>query len=756
MASNIKVVLEVDNKKYINDINAAKSTTEGLAVSADKVSARTKNAFKGIGASTTELIGKLKGLAAAYVGLETIKSAFTLADSLTDLSKATEISVQNLLALQTALALSGGTADKAKDFVSELQKKMYEASTGAAEAQENFLRLGFSFKDLANLTPEQALQKTITQLASMEDVSKRNALAQKLLGDAAKNIDWNELARAYEANKTETAGFAAAAERAGKIMDDITNAAFKLKVNLLVLLDPLLKLIEYFGKLTGLGDAFGLAFKAVGFIIKAIAIGAATLSTAIDGVVTDVETLINLAPAVWARDWDEAGKIIEKRNKSIGTGLAGLAAYIEDIDLFGTKAPEAVKPATPVKTGEQPAITAYYAKQVEALKKLSEAYDTTSNQQLAAIKQDTIRLQQGEDSILMMTALSKATTDYNVAIKNVTDQLAQLTSGPQNAASAAMIAQLEKERDAISATYELQLKRIPEAIKLKQQEITLSKQYEIQAAATKSVLEETYNTTQALSKIGKSPLEKQLIDIQAEAKKATKSLIDMEATRKFGQDYLIRPDNFIDPKTGAFFDKAMQDFADSAIKNSDKVVAAQTENATKLFEQSRTWSAGWDEAFAQYVDNATNSANQARSIFEKFTTGVEDAIVNFVQTGKLNFKDLANTLIAEFTRIQAKKLLSGLFGGGGGSAGSDLGSLFGGFFANGGTLGAGKWGIAGENGPEIIQGPATVTPMASAANVTYNINAVDAMSFRQMLAREPEYLYAVTEKGRSSIPGGRR
>ena len=51
--------------------------------------------------------------------------------------------------------------------------------------------------------------------------------------------------------------------------------------------------------------------------------------------------------------------------------------------------------------------------------------------------------------------------------------------------------------------------------------------------------------------------------------------------------------------------------------------------------------------------------------------------------------------------------------------------LFGGFFANGGTLGAGKFGIAGENGPELIHGPAKITPMGVGGNVTVNV-AVDA------------------------------
>jgi hypothetical protein len=99
-----------------------------------------------------------------------------------------------------------------------------------------------------------------------------------------------------------------------------------------------------------------------------------------------------------------------------------------------------------------------------------------------------------------------------------------------------------------------------------------------------------------------------------------------------------------------------------------------------------------------------------------------------------------------------------LFGGGGGSSWlSDLAggvaSFFGGFFADGGSLGAGKWGIAGENGPEMISGPATITPMGGgSSNVTYNINAVDAASFKSMIAADPSFIHAVAQQGGRSVP----
>ena len=100
-------------------------------------------------------------------------------------------------------------------------------------------------------------------------------------------------------------------------------------------------------------------------------------------------------------------------------------------------------------------------------------------------------------------------------------------------------------------------------------------------------------------------------------------------------------------------------------------------------------------------------------------------------------------------------------GGGGGffsgisdtlsNIGSGISDMFGGFFAGGGTIGAGKFGMVGENGPELIGGPANISPMAG--SVTYNINAVDAQSFRQMIAQDPSFLHAVVQQGAKSMPG---
>lgn len=101
----------------------------------------------------------------------------------------------------------------------------------------------------------------------------------------------------------------------------------------------------------------------------------------------------------------------------------------------------------------------------------------------------------------------------------------------------------------------------------------------------------------------------------------------------------------------------------------------------------------------------------------------------------------------------------GIGGGSGGgffdSIASGIGDLFDGWFAGGGNIRPGKFGIVGENGPEFVGGPASVTPMSGGGSVTYNINAVDAASFKALVAADPGFIHAVAMAGAGTIPSRR-
>jgi lambda family phage tail tape measure protein len=138
-----------------------------------------------------------------------------------------------------------------------------------------------------------------------------------------------------------------------------------------------------------------------------------------------------------------------------------------------------------------------------------------------------------------------------------------------------------------------------------------------------------------------------------------------------------------------------------------------------LQAKQRNWMVGAGDAFANYLSETRNVAGQTEQLFSKAFHGAEDALVQFVMTGKGGFRDLADSIIADLLRMQIRSqlgsaigspsgggllgLLGGLLGGGGGSqsAASYVSTFFPGR-ASGGPIEAGRPYIVGERGPEII------------------------------------------------------
>lgn len=174
---------------------------------------------------------------------------------------------------------------------------------------------------------------------------------------------------------------------------------------------------------------------------------------------------------------------------------------------------------------------------------------------------------------------------------------------------------------------------------------------------------------------------------------------------------------------------------------------------------SQNFSAGFEKAYRQYSEDSKNAFNAAGKVFNKITSEMEDAFVNFAKTGKFEWKNFVSSMLEELLRSQIKQLMAGLFGNvsSGGNFVSTLGSLLG--FANGGVIPTNGPVMVGERGPEILSGVAgrVVTPnnQLGGGSVTYNISAVDAMSFKQMIARDPSFIHAVASQGARTIPGRR-
>ena len=192
------------------------------------------------------------------------------------------------------------------------------------------------------------------------------------------------------------------------------------------------------------------------------------------------------------------------------------------------------------------------------------------------------------------------------------------------------------------------------------------------------------------------------------------------------------------------------------------------------------------------IDEYENLGSAMESTVVKGIKGMEDALVDFVKTGKLEFKDLADAIIADMIRIMVQQsmlsvmkgasgiggFLSGILGGLGGAAGSApvgrVGSFNPGMFSNvahsGGVIGhgGGVYGIYDsslfDNAPRLHNGlmpdefPAILQrgervisknqtggggAGGDAEIVTNNItiNAVDAKSFSDMCKQNPDAIF---------------
>lgn len=105
----------------------------------------------------------------------------------------------------------------------------------------------------------------------------------------------------------------------------------------------------------------------------------------------------------------------------------------------------------------------------------------------------------------------------------------------------------------------------------------------------------------------------------------------------------------------------------------NKSIASYSAYYDRLIESQGNWANGASESLANYLSESQNVAKQTENLFVNAFKGMEDALVSFVQTGKLDFKSLANSIIADMIRIQVRQsvggkdgiagLLLGLFGG---------------------------------------------------------------------------------------------
>ena len=666
-------------------------------------------------------------------------SALRLAGDLEDIAGATGIATGNVNSFAGSLIAAGGKMEDAGQILGKLNQSINEAAGGNENLQKAFQNLGVYVTDAAGaIRPTTDILKDITEKFQSGQLSAAQFNAAiDIMGKGVNRLELQKLSAADNPAITE------ATKNLDKFNDEIDKVYKSIKDNLILSFGALAKAVNE----GGIGAGLAKITEELGYLAAEIL----NLPTdAIAGFLNffgaDIKNPVGLGTPLKALTDKAKEDRLKFQAEQVKLKEARAAA-----DKALSKGPASTTPSGPAGGG--------FGKTPEAdLKAVAEYEKRLATTRADITKQGQLKANSERLSILLQFA------DKESAIQVKAD--ADIKAIEINSA-----AEIAKAKEQINSQERLSRAQ-------KENEFTL-KQTELKLKAEADIASVRERTTEALMR------ERERIEdiirtskARVEEEKAVNELINKR--NKFTNDNLTATDKEQE-RAQKLFDieeerlkvlrqiRQVKDLPEgerlqreqeiNAIYN-ERLEQTKVQNEQDV-KNSRDFSKGWAKAYNTYVESAKENFETAGRIFQKITSGMEDAVVEFSRTGKFEFKDFLNTILEELLRSQVRQLIAQVLGGGGGTGGGfkSLTSLLG--FANGGIVPTNGPVIVGERGPELLVGASgnRVIPnnaLSGGGSVIYNISAVDARSFKELVASDPSFIYAVTEQGRKTVPYSRR
>ena len=710
--------------------------------------------------------GKLRTALAGGVLGAFATSTLRMADAVTDLATATGLSTAQVLAFNQAIKENGGDAQAANSAIEKFAVSLEDARNGSKDAQDALQEAGLTLKEISNLKPGDAFSAYVKGLGQIEGETKKIANASTILGKGVRSVDFQAVANSIDQYTISNAKAAIEAEKVGQMVDNLGKAASELQKVLLTVLQPIANFINWLSE--------------GGSAAKTFLVILASIATVIGGgwILKGVQGLISFVKYIGAA----TGGVASFRNMvaSVSVTMAGLFGLI-NIDPL--KEFLGFQTSSQKKAEEQAKAQAKLAEQLAKARKEAEAQELQMKRASAAIENAATKqieatkktITQYNEQFSMQTKLMSATEEQKTVVTTMYDlqqrkiaallplqeKLRELQSIPAGARGATDAAEMTATQNAITNITKQYDAQLPVVTKLVQERVNqmilekdllrnadlLTQAYEAQASVEEEMRGISLGSIEKIMKMEQdyalSILPEQARIMQEIAN--TQNEIGLAAKRKVATQFENDPMGLA---------QAMKNI-DTATQTAIKL---QQEAAEKNYEQTNSFETGWTKAWNSYAENATNASKIAGDAMNAVTSNMNSAIDNFVNNGKFKFSDFAKSVIQDLIKIelksQASKLLSGASG--------FLGSLFGGFFANGGQPPVGKPSIVGENGPELFvpRTAGTIIPNGGSAGtsaaggntyITNNINAVDAKSVAQLFAENRKTLFGTVEMARKEM-----
>lgn len=615
-------------------------------------------------------------------------AALKYADELADVATANDVALSTVLNLSNALENSGGHAENAGKLLAGFTKFIDSAAEGSLQAQQHLSKMGISLKDVGNLSTEEIFNKTVNNLAAIEDPLTRNARAMEIFGKAAKGVDFVGLAEEIKNATAITFDQAQAVKDAADMHDLLAQHARNTTLTLATELGPVLKTtIAYIQDMTGEGNLLGETFKTV---FQTIAVLGANVAYVIKGMVGEVVSMYDFVDNL--------------ATKNLATAIAKNDEYVK--------------------------------KTIEARTKLDEFEKRIMNPdggmgRFDAGSGDGWDASKGGAKRLTKVAINPETE------KMIRHQWMLMKKGREE--ELRVIAETNK---ALGDQEEIYRKGyMAETLRLDLANRQLDRQQEMFDLSLRGKNMRGEDLT----------LAQDLLNIEYKRLDNIEAINKNEALTKEAREQSLERENQLAQKS---------------------IALAKERNMATRATREGTFGEGMEKGMGKFLRELPTELESGQRAFESVVSNMDQALTNFVKTGKLSFKDLARSIIQDMIAIQLRAQASGLFGmlvksmlggvNGNVAMGTDVGgySSSGAEFADGGNPPVGMASLVGERGPELFvpKTAGTIIPnhalsgMGGNTNVTNNyINAIDTKSFEDRLLGSSNAIWAANKYGEKNL-----
>ena len=692
MAMNMDALLRIKaDVQGENNIRKLGNSLQG-------VQGQAKNAAMGF----NNLKGAVAGFGAAIAGSAivaglgaVVKKAIDAGDELFNLQAKTGVAGNALIAIGNAAELADVDLATLGKGLTKLNINLVKAAEGNEDLARKFQGLGVKLKDVnGQIVPtDQALKQIANRFADMPDGAKKAEVAIALFGKAGADLIplLNEGADSME-KFTYKVGEDFAA-RSDQFNDTIATLGIQTRGFGLELTDALLpalqSILEVFSDLFNTDQDWTALFKVITFGIRLVASAIFVTIKLVDQWIKTVVYSFDAVGKALKGDFAGAGKAI---SDGVGTGIEQAKQDFAQLQKIFSDAPS---PGTgrrldgsnmQLDTSKADAAAAADAKKRAAAAKRAATEQERLLEQRATLIKRGIDLQEQ-----LRRSVEDVTLSSQVVTASPTDQLlldrkkAITDSNRQVDDFTLSVVNLRQEFNALDGS--LDVKPFADLIN------SLS-------AANVALADQSY--LQGLKDLLPS-LEQYDVKIK-EVQRGKTELTELEKLNV--QVNLLQLDIL------AATNPALAEH----VRLLRERAAALDDTNKKQKEQEDSFGANFAEKIKAYYQSISNFGAQVGDAVVNTFQGLEDQLTNFVTTGKLNFADLANSIIADIARIAIRQaIIAPLLKG--------VGEIFGITFANGGVFAengiqpfarggivdkptlfpfANGTGLMGEAGPEAI------------------------------------------------------